>query len=128
MTFNSFLPPKIWTFLVKIAEENKLSIKEVERIFLTKVAKDLGFACDHERIGRAKKDPDHKPYCKDCWARLRMEKREPYRVGNKLVKEPIRHVEKMTFLDEFYKEQHIRKEIQKESPQEPHDSDYIRQH
>lgn len=128
MTYSSFIPSELWAFLVKIAQENKLSIKEVERIFLTKVAKDLGFACDHEVIGRAKKDPDHKPYCKGCWARLRMQKQEPYRVGDKLVKEPIRYVEKETFLDEFYREQDKKERIQKESPHESHDSDFEYQH
>jgi hypothetical protein len=104
MTFNNYLPPKTYVFLVKIAEENKLSVKEVQRIFLNTVAADIGFTCHHERIGFAKNDPEHKPYCKDCWTRLRTEKREPYRIGTKLIKDGIRYVEKETFLDEFYKE------------------------
>lgn len=102
MTFTDYLPPKTWAFLVKTAQENKLSIKEVQRIFLNKVATDLGFRCDHERIGYSKSDK--KPFCKDCWTRLRTERREPYRIGTKLIKEDIQYVEKKTFLDEFYKE------------------------
>jgi hypothetical protein len=102
MTFTDYLPPKTWAFLVKTAQENKLSIKEVQRIFLNKVATDLGFTCDHERIGYSKSDK--KPFCKDCWTRLRPEKREPYRIGTKLIKDGIQYVEKETFLDEFYKE------------------------
>ena len=104
MTFTDFIPPKTWSFIVRIADDNKLSTKEVERILLNKVARDLGMTCDHERVGRAKKDPEHKPYCKDCWARLRSEKREPYRIGDKLIKQGIRYIEKETFLDEFYRD------------------------
>ena len=111
MTFNNYIPPKTWAFLIRIAEENKLSIKEIQRIFLNKVAADLGFKCDHERIGFAKKDPDHKPYCKNCWARLRKEKSEPYRIGTKLIKEGIRYIEKENFLDEFYKDDARKKNI-----------------
>jgi hypothetical protein len=114
MTFNNYIPPKTYAFLVKIAEENKLAVKEVERIFLNKVATDLGFRCNHENIGFAKKDPDHKPFCKHCWTRLRKEKREPYRIGTNLIKEGIRYVEKTTFLDEFYKE--AKGKMQGESP------------
>jgi hypothetical protein len=112
MTFNNYIPPKTYAFLVKIAEENKLAVKEVERIFLNKVATDLGYTCNHERIGFAKSD--NRPYCKDCWARLRIEKREPYRIGTKLIKEGIRYVEKTTFLDEFYKD--AKGKMQGESP------------
>ena len=104
MTFNDYLPPKTWAFIVKIADENKLSTKEVQRIFLNKVAFDLGMICNHERIGRAKKDPEHKPYCKECWERLRMERKEPYLLGGKLIKGDTRYVERETFLDEFYKD------------------------
>jgi hypothetical protein len=103
MTFNYYLPPKTYAFLVKIAEENKLSVKEVQRIFLNTVAADLGFGCEHLRIGFAKSD--NKPYCKECWTRLRIEKREPYRIGTNLIKEGIRYVEKETFLDIHYREE-----------------------
>jgi hypothetical protein len=104
MTFTDFLPPKTWSFIVKIADENKLSTKEVERIFLNKVAFDLGMTCNHERIGRARKDPEHKPYCKDCWTRLRKVIREPYRIGTNLIKGEIQYLENETFLDDFYRD------------------------
>ena len=103
MTFNNYLPPKIYAFLVKVAEEHRLSVKEVQRIFLNKVAADLGFSCDHLRVGLAKEDPDHKPYCKDCWTRLETVK-SPVVNGRKVVRKgeywPLE-----TFLDTFYREQ-----------------------
>ena len=107
MTFTDFIPPKTWAFIVKIADENKLSTKEVQRIFLNKVCHDMGMTCNHERIGRARKDPEHKPYCKDCWERLRMDKREPYLLGGKLIKGDIRYLGRVTFLDEFYRDREI---------------------
>jgi hypothetical protein len=110
MTFNYYLPPKTYAFLVKIAEENELSVKEVQRIFLNKVATDLGFGCEHLRIGFAKEDPDHKPYCKDCWTRLKMVKAPMYN-GKKLVRQgefwPLE-----TFLDIYYKEEAKKKNQQ----------------
>ena len=110
MTFNNYLPPKTYVFLVKIAEENKVAVKEVQRIFLNKVASDLGFSCDHLRIGYAKEDPDHKPYCKDCWTRLKMVKAPMYN-GKKIVRQgefcPLQ-----TFLDIYYKEEAKRKNRQ----------------
>lgn len=102
MMFNNYLPPKIYTFLVKVAEENKLSMKEVERIFLTKVATDLGFFCEHFRIGYAKEDPDHKPYCKDCWTRMKTVKPPTYR-GKKLIT-PGQFSSLETFLDIHYRD------------------------
>ena len=94
-----------------MAEENELSTKEVQRIFLNKVASDLGFKCDHLRIGFAKDDPDHKPYCKDCWTRLRTVK-PPTCNGKKIVKKgEFESLE--TFLDVYYREH---KASQKHSP------------
>jgi hypothetical protein len=101
MTFNYYLPPKTYAFLVKLAEEYRLSTKEVQRVLINEQAAKLGFECNHERVGFAKSDK--KPYCKDCWARLRVETREPYRIGTRLVKE-TKYVERETFLDEFYGE------------------------
>jgi len=89
MSFTDFLPPKTWAFIVKLADEHKLSTKEIQRIFLNKIAFDLGMTCNHERIGKAKKDPEHKPYCKDCWSRLRVEEIEPYLIGDKLIKNSL---------------------------------------
>lgn len=105
MTFNNYLPPKTYTFLVKVAEENGLSVKEVQRIFLNKVASDLGFECDHLRIGLAKNDPDHKPYCKDCWARLITVKRPTVDFITKKITKVGEYWPLETFLDKFYKEE-----------------------
>ncbi len=111
MAFNNYLPPKTYSFLVKVAEENELSVKEVQRIFLNRIASDLGFNCDHLRIGFAKEDPDHKPYCKDCWTRLKTI-RPPTVNGRKVVKRgeywPLE-----TFLDRFYKDQ-VKKRVTSE--------------
>jgi hypothetical protein len=104
MVFNYYLPPKTYAFLVKIAEEYRLSVKEVQRIFINKVAARLGFKCPHERVGYAKADPEHKPFCKDCWSRLKAEKPEPYRIGTQLIKSGIRYVERETFLDKLLEE------------------------
>jgi hypothetical protein len=110
MTFNNYLPPKTYAFLVKVAEEHKLSVKEVQRIFLNTVAADLGFSCEHLRIGFAKEDPHHNPYCKDCWTRLKMVKAAMYN-GKKIVRQgefwPLE-----TFLDIHYREEAKRKNRQ----------------
>ncbi len=112
MTFNYYIPPKTYAFLVKTAEENGLSTKEIQRIFLNKVASDLGFSCDL-RIGFAKEDPDHKPYCKDCWTRLRKinERVLDSQTRSFVTRLEYRPVE--TFLDTHYKEQ-ARKKSQSE--------------
>jgi hypothetical protein len=107
MTFNNYLPPKTYAFLVQIQQEYKLSMKEVQRIFIDKIIRDLGFKCDHERIGHAKSDRE--PYCKDCWTRLRKEIRPTYRIGSKLISGEIQYLEKETFLDDFYREQDEKK-------------------
>jgi hypothetical protein len=97
-----YLPPKTYAYMVRLQEEYKLSIKEVQRILINKVLHDLGFKCNHERIGYAKSDKE--PYCKDCWTRLRKVNREPYRIGDKLIKHDIQYLDKETFLDEFYRD------------------------
>jgi hypothetical protein len=102
-----YLPPKIYAFMVKLCEEYNLSMKEVQRIILNKVFRDLGFECPHERIGYA---PDKEPFCKDCWTRLRKVIREPYRIGTSLIKNEINFIEKETFLDEFYRDLQKQKE------------------
>jgi hypothetical protein len=88
-----------------MAEENKLSTKEVQRIFLNKVAFDLGFKCNHERIGLA---PDKEPFCKDCWTRLRKVIRPTYLLDGKLIKNDFYYAEKETFLDDFYRDRKAR--------------------
>ena len=104
MTFNNYIPPKTYAFLVKIAEENKLAVKEVQRIFLNKVASDLGFKCDHMRIGLAKEDPEHKPYCKDCWTRMKTVKQPAIDFISKKTIKKGEYWPLETFLDRFYKE------------------------
>lgn len=104
MTFNNYLPPKTYAFLVKVAEEHKLSVKEIQRIFLNKVAEDLGFSCDHFRVGLSKEDPDHKPYCKDCWARLSAVKHPTINFVTKKITKEGEYWPLETFLDKFYKE------------------------
>ena len=103
MTFN-YCPPKLYSFLVRIADENKLSVKEVQTMFTRKVAQDLGFDCPHDDIGYSPKDK--KPFCKRCWTRLSM-KHQAISFKGKLIKsveyEPIE-----TFLDLFYKEKEVR--------------------
>jgi len=109
MAYNNYLPPKTYSFLVKVAGQYDLSVKEVQRIFLNKVASDLGFNCDHLRVGHAKEDPEHKPYCKDCWTRLRTIKPATVK-GRKIVK-PGEYWPLKTFLDTFYREQRNNKSL-----------------
>lgn len=103
MTFNNYVPPKTYAFLVKMAEEHGLSTKEVQRILLNKPASDLGFRCDHLRIGFAKKDPQHRPFCKDCWSRMESVD-ETFFDGNR-IKKKRRYRPLETFLDIHYREQ-----------------------
>ena len=99
----SYCPPKLYAFIVKIAEENKLSVKEVQIMFMRKVAQDLGLDCIHEEIGYS---PTKKPFCKRCWTRLN-QKNQSVVFKGKIVKsieyEPIE-----TFLDKFYNYQRTR--------------------
>lgn len=99
MTFNNYLPPKTWAFIVRLADENDLSTIEVQRIMLNKVAFDLGMTCVHRRIGRAKKDPEHKPYCKDCWTRFQEVRERQYSHETKKWATVNKFVPLETFLD-----------------------------
>jgi hypothetical protein len=108
MTFNNYLPPKTYT----LAEEHKLSVKEVERIFLNRVASDLGFTCDHERIGLAKNDSEHKPYCKDCWTRMKTVKKPTFDFITKKKTKEGEYSALDTFLDVFYRERYKPKNLQ----------------
>jgi hypothetical protein len=102
MTLN-YCPPGLYAFLVKIAEENKLSVKEVQTMFIRKVAQDLGYDCPHEEIGYS---PTKKPFCKRCWTRLNQTQQAAVFKG-KLIKstvyEPVE-----TFLDKFYNYKQVR--------------------
>jgi len=98
--FNHFLPPKTMAFLVKLADEYELSWKEVERITLNKIFFQLGMTCAHKRIGRAKEDPEHKPFCKDCWTRFKVVKDKQYSYETKHWSNITKFVPVDTFLDE----------------------------
>ena len=102
MTFN-YCPPALYAFLVKIAEENKLSVKEVQTMFIRKVAEDLGLDCDHSVIGHS---PTRKPFCKRCWIRLNQTS-QAIAFKGKLIKS-TEYEPTETFLDRFYKEKEVR--------------------
>ena len=96
---------------MKIADENNLSTKEVQRIFLNKVAYDLGFKCEHRRIGHADKDPN-RPYCKDCWTRFKpAEKERAYNFETKKWFNMDKLVPLETFLDIHYIEEQNKKSL-----------------
>lgn len=106
MTFNGYLPPKTYAFLVQLAEKYKLSVKEVQRILINRQATVLGFSCDHTRINFAKKDPEHKPFCKDCWERMEIVIQSVFD-GNRIIKRR-KFLPLETFLDTYYREQSIK--------------------
>ena len=103
MTFN-YCPPALYRFLLDMAEDNGLSVKEIQTMFMRKVAQDFGFDCAHEDIGVSPKT--RKPFCKRCWTRLNM-KHQAIAFKGKLIKsveyEPVE-----TFLDQFYNEKEVR--------------------
>ena len=78
-----YIPPELYAFLVQTAHDNGLSIKEVQTMFIRKVAHDLGFVCDHSKVGMAKTTGE--PFCQGCWTRLNTAKPPTYFKG-KLVK------------------------------------------
>lgn len=102
MTFN-YCPPALYSFFVKLAEENKLSVKEVQTMFMRKVAQDLGMDCDHSVIGYS---PSKKPFCKRCWTRL-TQTSQAIAFKGKLIKS-TEYIPTETFLDRFYKERELR--------------------
>jgi hypothetical protein len=95
MTIKTFYPPELFRFLSELAFKNKLSVKEVETVFLRKQAEALGFECYHLKVGFAKSDG--KPYCKGCWARLEQVKPPIYRGKEVIVAGQFRPLK--TFLD-----------------------------
>ena len=82
----SFMPAGMYRHLVKIAGDNKLSIKELEIMFVRDWCYRTGFKCEHphDRVAFAK--TDKKPYCKECWSRLEKKQEETVREGSRLVK------------------------------------------
>jgi hypothetical protein len=97
MTFTDFLPPKTWAFIVKLADENNLSTKEVQRILLNDMLFKLGMTCKHQRIGYSK--TGHKPYCKDCWTRFRQDRERQYNYETKKWAAVNKFLPLDTFLD-----------------------------
>ena len=108
MTFN-YCHTAIYEFFVKISEENKLSVKEVQTMFMRKVAQDLGFDCTHDSIGYSPQTK--KPFCRRCWTRLNITQQAMYFKGKLVKSQEYTPVE--TFLDLFYKG--IREEPVRES-------------
>lgn len=98
MTFNHYLPPKTWAFIVKIADEYALSTKEIQRIVLNKIFFEIGMICEHKRIGRAKSDKS--PYCKDCWTRFKEARDREYNPKTKKWATVNKFLPVETFLDE----------------------------
>jgi hypothetical protein len=97
MTDNkNYLPHKLYIFLLTLAHEKGLAIKEVETIFLRDKAKEFGFRCEHKNIRYSAKH--NQPYCADCWTRMREVQPRVFR-GNVVVREakcePLE-----TFIDE----------------------------
>ena len=106
MTSSSYgyIPPELYAYLVQTAHDNGLSIKEVQTMFIRKVAQELGFVCDHSKVGMAKLTGE--PFCQGCWTRLRTVK-PPTFFKTKLVK-PGEYWPVETFLDKIEKEKRAR--------------------
>ena len=98
MTINSYLPYDVYVFLLQLAHEHDLSLKEVELVLLRKVMKDFGFKCKHKNIGIAK--TTGLPFCKGCYQRMQMIRAPRYNHNRVMVKEGI-YEELPTFLDEI---------------------------
>lgn len=96
MAIKTYYPPEIFRFLSEIAYKHKLSVKEVETVFLRTQAQTLGFKCDHSKVGFAKSDK--KPYCKGCWTRLEQIKAPIY--SDSKLKVPGQFKPLKTFLDQ----------------------------
>jgi hypothetical protein len=95
LTIESHYPPKIFLFMLDIANKYGIPVKRVETILLHQVIGDLGFTCDHVSLGMRKSDK--KPFCKDCWTIFRQIK--PPRYSNGTLTEAGEYVGEPTFLD-----------------------------
>lgn len=118
MTFTNFIPPKSWAYIVKLADENNLSTMEVQRILLNKILFELGMTCPHRRIGYAKEDPEHKPYCKDCWTRLYQNRERLYSFETKKWTTTNKFLPLDTFLDVTEKEKKNQGQVKKEEKEQ----------
>lgn len=81
--------------MLDIANDNGISVKRVETIFLLKILADNGFTCEHVNMGI--RNTDKKPYCKDCWTIFRQIKRA--RSVDGILEEAGEYVRERTFLD-----------------------------
>lgn len=63
-----YIPPQVYYFLYKLANQHNLSIKEVEIALLREIGRELGFECKHQNIGFAKSNG--LPFCRDCFTRM----------------------------------------------------------
>ncbi|HEX7180180.1 MAG TPA: hypothetical protein VF220_10680 [Nitrososphaeraceae archaeon] len=110
-----YIPPELYAFLVQTAHDNGLSIKEVQTMFIRKVAHDLGFVCDHSKVGMAKTTGE--PFCQGCWTRLATVKPPTYFKGKLVKAGEYWTIE--TLLDRFYKDEKAKEVSTREVEEEP---------
>jgi len=97
MTVGTFYAPKIFAFMMNIASEYGIPIKEVETALIREGLRSIGFDCDHIRMGVRK--TDKKPHCKDCWQLFRQIKGPRYNSDTKEITELGQYVKEPTFLE-----------------------------
>jgi hypothetical protein len=117
LTIDSRYPPKIFLFMLDIANKYGIPVKRVETILLQKAIQPLGFSCSHVPLGMRKSDK--KPFCKDCWTIFRQVKAPRYSYDGTLT-EAGQYVREPTFLDEQGKDkqQHEEKEDKQQQQDE----------
>jgi len=98
MTVGTYYPPKIFAYMMNIASEYGIPIKEVETALIREGVKAIGFECEHIRMGVRK--GDGKSNCKDCWQIFRQIKRAKYNSDTKELIELGEYVKEPTFLEE----------------------------
>lgn len=97
MTINNYLPPAVYYFILGLAREKHLALKEVELVLLRKVIKEMGFKCKHENIGVSK--DTGLPFCRDCYQRMSLVRQPVFGPGRKIIREGV-YTELPTFLEE----------------------------
>lgn len=127
----TYMPPKMYAFLVRFGEEYNLSVKEVLNTILRHGMEALGFKCEHLDIRAAKNTG--KPYCFNCWTRMRLIKAGTFSADRKMITAPI-YEELPTFMDdeELWLNLHMKEGITSKQPIFPvkgqkHYDDYKRQ-
>ena len=83
----NYYPRAIYQFLNDLAFKNNISIKEVETVLLREMIQSLGFSCQHTSFGTSPKT--NKPFCKDCWTRMRVVKPAIYNYAGRMTTPPI---------------------------------------